>query len=106
MQTVVYGMLQEEKQRNIEMQEVCRREIYSLPKGSIAVKNISGNSYYYLKYRQDNKIKTDYIGKNESAADSLRRGIEKRKHLQGVLKRLRLEYKQICKIVKDQSYGT
>jgi len=103
MQTVVYGMLQEEKQRNLEMQEACQGEIYSLPKGSIVVKNISGNSYYYLKYRQNDKIKTDYIGKDENAADSVKRGIEKRKHLQGVLKRLRLEYKQICKIVKDQS---
>ena len=100
-QTVVYGMLQEEKQRNLEIQETYRQEIAALPKGSIVVKNISWNNYYYLKYRQNNNVKTDYIGKNEKAVESIRREIGKRKHLQNVLKRLRLEYKQICKIVKD-----
>jgi len=94
-------MLQEEKQRNLEMQEAYRQEIMSLPKGSIVVKNISGNDYYYLKYRQNNKIKTDYLGKDEKTVERVRLEIEKRKHLQGVLKRLRLEYKQICKVVKD-----
>jgi hypothetical protein len=101
MQTVVYGMLQEEKRRNLEMQEVYRREIMSLPKGSIVVKNVSGNDYYYLKYRQDRKVKTDYLGKDEKVVESVTRGIEKRRYLQGVLKRLRVEYKQICKVVRD-----
>ena len=101
MQTVVYGMLQEEKQRNLEAQETYRREIASLPKGSVVVKNISGNDYYYLKYRQDSKIKTDYLGRDKRKVERVKRKIEKRKHLQDVLKRLRLEYKQICKIVKD-----
>jgi len=101
MQTVVYGMLQEEKQRNLAMQEAYRQEIMSLPKGVIVVKSISGNDYYYLKYRQDNKIKTDYLGKDKKRVERVRRGVEKRKYLQGVLRRLRAEYKQICKIVKD-----
>jgi len=101
MQTVVYGMLEEEKRRNLDMQEAYRQEVTSLPKGSIVVKNIAGNDYYYLKYRQDNKIRTDYLGKDEKAVKKIRREIEKRKQLLEVLKRLRLEYKQICKIVKD-----
>jgi len=101
MQTIVYGMLQEEKQRNLETQETYRHEIMSLPKGSVVVKKISGNDYYYLKYRQDNKIKTDYLGRDKKKVECVKRKIEKRKHLQDVLKRLRMEYKQICKIVKD-----
>lgn len=101
MQTVVYGMLQEEKRRNLEMQEMYLREISDLPKGSIVAKKQSGNEYFYLKYRQNEKVKTDYLGKNQELIESVRRKIEKRKHLQEVLKRLRLEYAQICKIVKD-----
>jgi hypothetical protein len=62
---------------------------------------VSGNEYYYLKYRQNEKIKTDYLGKDIKAVESVQREIEKRKHLQDVLKRLRAEYKQICKVVKD-----
>ena len=101
MQTVIHGMLQEEKQRNLRMQETHKKEIQSLRKGSIAKKSIGGQDYYYLKYRQGDKVKNDYIGKDEESVAEIRQEIERRKYLQGVLKRLQLEYKQIGKIVKD-----
>jgi len=101
MQTVISGMLREEKQRNLEMQETYKREIEALPKGSIMTKTVSGMQYYYLRYRQGDKVKNDYIGKDESRVEEIKRDIEKRKYLQGVLKRLQLEYKQMTKIVKD-----
>ena len=105
MQTVIFGMLQEEKQRNLEMQQTYKEEIEALPKGSIMIKRISGRNYYYLKYRQGSKIRNDYIGKDEIVMQEIKRKLEKRKHLQGVLKRLQLEYRQISKIVKDDSHG-
>jgi len=94
-------MLKEEKERNLEMQKTYLQEIDSLPKGTVTIKNISGNDYYYLKYRQNEKIKTDYLGKNKNKIDIVNKEIKRRKYLQSVLKRLRVEYKQICKIVKD-----
>ena len=101
MQSVIFGMLQEEKQRNLEMQEAYKKEIQALRKGSIMMKRVSGHSYYYLRYRQGNKVKNDYIGKDENVVEEIKREIEKRKYLQGVLKRLQLEYQQISVIVKD-----
>jgi len=101
MQTVIFGMLQEEKQRNLEMQKTYRKEIEALRKGSIMAKCVSGNNYYYLKYRDGGKVKNDYIGKNEDIVKEVRNEIEKRKYLLGVLKRLQVEYRQIEKIVKD-----
>ena len=101
MATVIYGMLKDEKQRNLEMQETYKREIEILRKGSISEKTISGKTYYYLKYRQDKKVKNDYIGKDKNSVMEIKREIERRKYLQGVLKRLKIEYRQICIIVKD-----
>ena len=101
MSTVIYGMLKEEKQRNLKMQETYKREMEALRKGSISEKSISGNTYYYLKYRQGQKVKNDYLGKDENVIEEIRHKIEKRKYLQGVLKRLKLEYRQISTIVKD-----
>ena len=101
MQSVIFGMLQEEKQRNLEMQETYKQEIEALRKGSIMTKNVAGHNYYYLKYRQGSKVKNDYIGKDESAVEDVKREIEKRKYLQSVLKRLQLEYRQISLFVKD-----
>ena len=100
MPTVIYSMLEEEKQRNLKMQEAHKREIDALRKGSITKKTVSGNNYYYLKYRQGNKVKNDYIGKDENAVEIIRQEIEKRKYLQAVLKRLKIEYRQISMIVK------
>lgn len=101
MDTVIYGMLKEEKQRNLEMQEAYKHEIEALRKGSISEKTISGQTYYYLKYRQGDKVKNDYIGKDKNIVEEIRHEVEKRKHLQGVVKRLKTEYQQISKIVKD-----
>jgi len=101
MPTVIYGMLKEEKQRNLEMQEAYRREIETLRKGSIKPVEKSGKIYYYLCYRQGDKVKNDYIGRDESVAQEIERELEKRKHLQGVLKRLKTEYRQISIIVRD-----
>ena len=101
MATVIYGLLKEEKERNLEMQGTHLREIDSLPKGVIVAKTTNGKKYYYLRYRDKDKVRADYLGSDESALDDIKFKIAKRKHLQGIVKRLKLEYKQICKIVKE-----
>ena len=100
MQTVIYSMLEEEKKRNLKMQEAYMHEIDMLRKGSITTKTVSGKNYYYLKYRQGDKIKNDYIGKDDNTVEIIKQEIEKRKYLQRILKRLKTEYRQISKIVK------
>ena len=101
MANVIYGVLEEEKQRNLEMQEVYKKEIESLCKGSIMARKISGKKYYYLKYRDDGKVKQKYIGKDEEKIKSLEKEIKKRKKYEEILRRLKKEYRMICKIVKD-----
>ena len=101
MSSVIYGMLKEEKERNLELQDLYFEEIESLSKGSIIEKEISGKKYYYLKYWKDNKAKMDYLGKDEDMIEKIRFEIKRRKHLQKVIKRLKSEYKEICKVVKD-----
>ena len=103
MSTVIYGLLEEEKERNLEMQEIHKREIDSLPKGSIFCRRVgkSKNMYHYLSYRESGKTKTKYLGNDEKHIEETRKKIAKRKHLEKIVKRLKLEYTQICKIVKE-----
>ena len=101
MPSVIQGMLKEEKERNLELQEIYSREIESLPKGSIMVKRISDKDYCYLKYWKNGKAHMDYLGKDNALIEKVSFEIKRRKHLQDVLKRLKMEYKEICKIVKD-----
>ena len=103
MSTVIYGLLEEEKERNLEMQEVYQNEIDSLPKGSIIRRQIGKgkNTYHYLNYRDGTKPISKYLGNDEELITETRKKIKKRKHLESIVKRLKLEYKQICKIVKE-----
>ena len=101
MQSVIHGVLQEEKERNVAMQAAHEQEIASLRRGNIKEKSRGGHLYYYLQYRQGDKIIDEYIGKDDESVRKVREETEKRKYLQGVLKRLRQEYKEICRIVKD-----
>ena len=103
MSTVIYGMLEEEKERNLEMQKIYQKDIDSLPKGTIIRRRIgkSKNTYHYLNYRDGNKLISKYLGNDEDLIAETRKRIKKRKHLEGIVKRLQLEYKQISKIVKE-----
>jgi type VI protein secretion system component VasK len=103
MSTVIYGLLEEEKERNLEMQAIHQREIDSLPKGSIYRRRVgdSKNMYHYLSYRENGKTIAKYLGKDEELITETRKKIAKRKHLEKIVKRLKLEYTQICKIVKE-----
>ena len=103
MSTVIYSLLEEEKERNLEMQEIHQREIDSLPKGSIFQRRVgeSKNMYHYLSYRENGKTKTKYLGNDDDLIAETRKKIAKRKHLEKIVKRLKLEHTQICKIVKE-----
>ena len=101
MSTVIYGLLREEKERNLEMQKIHQREIDSLPKGAVVAQNVYGKKYYYLRRRIGNKVVAEYLGNDEAVIQEVKHKVAKRKHLESIVKRLKLEYKQICKIVKE-----
>lgn len=105
MSAVIIGILHEEQERNLNMQSQYRVEIEKLPKGSLYLKNIGKQAYYYLRYRDGSKIKLQYIGKDENKISELKIKLEKRKEYEAVLKRLKSEQNFISKIVKDKNNG-
>lgn len=58
-----------------------------LPKGTIKLKKIGGNSYYYLSYRQGRKIVDKYLG--AAKPEELQRRLEERKALLNRLKEIK-----------------
>ena len=60
-------------------------KIYSLPKGSIKKRRIHGNSYYYVQYRNKNKIVQKYLGRE--LPEELAKRLKERKILKGELKK-------------------
>lgn len=99
--TVIHGVLEEELDRNNRMKERYIQEIAKLPKGTILLRKIGNREYYYLKFREGKKNIAKYIGKkNEIDIKELEVQIEKRKHLESVIKNLNQEEKEIRKALR------
>lgn len=77
------------------------REIYdSLPKGTISEKQVGSKTYYYLKYRDGKKVRSKYI--NLSDIYVLREQIEKRRHIETMMKSLEKELAIANKVLEEQ----
>lgn len=79
----------QEKQRIEYMRERYQEELSRLPKGTISEKKSGEKVYYYLKYRDGGKVVSRYISK--SAIDEVRAQVEKRKHIEAMIKSLQEE---------------
>ena len=102
---VIEGILAEERQRNLDMQNSYSDEIGKLPKGTVVIKKVGNKEYCYLKYRQGNKFISEYMGHAAENADKLREQVNKRRYFEKLLRELQAEYKLICKVVKDGASG-
>ena len=98
--SVIEGVLREERERNLMMQNQYLQEISALPKGSIVKKRKNSGDYYYLAYRKGSSVVNDYLGKDAEKAQKVQQNIDKRKHLEGLVRNLKSELKLIAKVVK------
>lgn len=62
---MILTTVMQEKQRIDYMLEKYQEALAELPKGTISEKQVKGNTYYYLKYREGKKIVSKYIGKKK-----------------------------------------
>ncbi|MDR0906800.1 MAG: hypothetical protein LBN00_11645 [Oscillospiraceae bacterium] len=98
--SVITGVLQEEKERNLSLQSKYRDEIAALPKGSVIVKRKRSGDYYCLQYRSGERVISKYLGKYSAEVQELCDKIEKRKYYENLLRTMRQELKLISKVVK------
>ena len=96
--SVLSVLITKEENRNRNMIAEYMRGLETLPKGSVKAKTINGNVYYYLVFRNGNKIVSKYIGKDEESIAIIREQILRRKQVEEIIKRLMEEKKQIEKL--------
>ena len=70
-----------------------------LPKGSLTLKR---GVYYYLNYKEHGKMSSKYIGKESPEIDSLREKIEKRRHIEKMLRNINAELKIAQKVRESE----
>lgn len=88
----------QEKHRIEFMISSYEDELKSLPRGSVVKKNIRGNSYCYLQYRNGTKTVSEYLGNNEELIQQTISKLKRRKHIEGMLKKLNQELSYAQKI--------
>jgi hypothetical protein len=80
--------------------EECHNQIEILPKGAIIERILNDKKRYQLSYREEGKMKTQYVPASEVA--DLRLKISLRKELKNRVKELEHDLK-IVEILKDES---
>ena len=95
---LIISTLLQEKQRIDYMLAKYQEALAELPKGTISEKQVKGNTYYYLKYRDGKKIISKYVGKKE--IETLKQRIDRRHHIEAMIKSLLEEQKLAAKVLE------
>ena len=91
------SVLEKERQRNENMRIMYEKRLMELPRGSLLIREVNGNKYCYLKYREGKKIIQKYAGTIECEND-IRMKIAERQHLMVLIKMLEEENVRIKKM--------
>ena len=90
----------QEQRRIAWMISKYESELSCLPKGVLITKSIKGKQYYYLQYRDKKKIVSEYIGRQSDKVELLQKQIDRRRHIQLMLKLLHEEYATAQKMME------
>ena len=91
------AVIAREKQRNENMRLMYEQRIMELPRGSLAIRELNGRKYCYLRYREGEKVVQKYAGTIEKESE-IRGKIAERKHLLELIKMLEEESERIKKM--------
>ena len=98
---VIKSVFIDELERNKRLVSRYTAELASLPKGSVFLRKIGNQQYYYLNFRDGKKVISKFLGKENSFdLEGLQKQIARRKELQQILKRLKTEQKELEKELK------
>lgn len=95
---LIISTLLQEKRRIDYMLRKYQEALAGLPKGTLSEKMANGNMYYYLKYRDGQKVISQYIRKQD--ADTLRQQIDKRRHIEAMIKSLQEEQALAARVLE------
>jgi hypothetical protein len=98
----IKDMLNEELQNSLQIRKDYERALKELPKGSLVRKVIGGHEYFYLAFRDGDKVKFDYVGKLDK--DEIAKH-EDAKKLRARYRRQILEVNQQIKFIRKALRG-
>ena len=97
---IIKDSLKEELDRNRRAQHAYLAEHSQLPRGSVTNRKRGDRTYTYLKYREGDKVRTDYVGIAEQVESEIREQVDQRKELEAAIQRLKHEERFIKKALR------
>ena len=97
---MILTTIAQEKKRIEYMLTRYQEEYDRLPKGSLSEKKPGTRTYYYLKYRDGKKVVSEYI--NKSRIDEVRIQLEKRRHIEVMMKSLQEELAIANRVLEEE----
>lgn len=97
---MILSTITKEKARIEYMLVKYREEYKTLPKGTISEKQVGEKTYFYLKYRSGKKVISQYI--NKANVDEIKEQIERRKHIEAMIKSLQEELSIANKVLEGE----
>lgn len=97
---MILTTIAQEKKRIEYMLTRYQEEYDRLPKGSLSEKKAGTRTYYYLKYRDGKKVVSEYI--NKSRIDEVRIQLEKRRHIEVMMKSLQEELAIANRVLEEE----
>ena len=92
--------IEREAARLSALLDLYEKQLDALPKGSLRAKKRAENSYYYLSYRKDDKVVTDYVGNDEITLNSLKEQLERRQNIERLRKAIKHELRLMNKAME------
>ena len=89
-----------EVKRMTALRKAYEQQLENLPKGSVCVKERNGNQYFYLTYRRDGKVVSEYVGNDEAAIDELKERLERRKGVERLIREIKKEIALMDKVLE------
>ena len=92
--------IEEEYERIQQRIKEIEEELREMPQGHIEPKKIGNSVYYYLRYWEDGRLKSKYLGKNPGEIQEALRKAEQLRRELSYLKSKALRYSLIMKKIE------
>lgn len=94
----IKSALETEEQKLKKLMGCYEERLLLLPKGSLTAKKRGKNVYFYLSYRRDDKVISEYIGTDIIKVDETKQKLARRAHTENMIKALQKELMLINKL--------
>ena len=101
--SIIKSVLETEEQKLKKLMGSYEERLLLLPKGSLTVKKRGKNDYFYLSYRRDDKVISEYVGTDTIKIDDIKQKLKRRAHTENMIKGLQKELVLINKLKESVS---